>query len=164
VVVWPSSIEAWHEGKCVARHERCYSRQQPILNLEHYLDVLERKPGALAGSTPLEQWRRQGRWPDSYDRLWQSLMKRHGKQAGTREMIELLLEGRRLGYDRLQQAVELALEAGSSDAAAVRYLLNAADLEREQPETLDVGVLSRYERPLPVLVNYDELLSQEVVQ
>ena len=91
-------------------------------------------------------------------------MKRHGKQAGTREMIELLLEGRRLGYDRLQQAVEMALEAGSSDAAAVRYLLRAADLEREQPETLDVGVLSRYERPLPVLVNYDELLSQEVVQ
>jgi hypothetical protein len=35
------------------------------------------------------------------------------KQVGTREMIELLLEGRRLGYDRLQQAVELALEAGS---------------------------------------------------
>lgn len=164
VVVLPSSIEAWHEGKCVARHERCYSRQQPILNLEHYLDVLERKPGALAGSTPLEQWRRQGRWPDSYDRLWQSLMKRHGKQAGTREMIELLLEGRRLGYDRLQQAVELALEAGSSDAAAVRYLIKAAELEREQPERLDVGVLSRYERPWPVLVNYDELLSQEVVQ
>jgi hypothetical protein len=48
------------------------------------------------------------------------------KQVGTREMIELLLEGRRLGYDRLQQAVELALEAGSSDAAAVRYLIKAA--------------------------------------
>jgi hypothetical protein len=23
----------------------------------NYLDVLERKPGAMAGSTPLEQWR-----------------------------------------------------------------------------------------------------------
>ena len=67
VVVLPSSIEAWHEGKCIARHERCHSRRQMILNLEHYLDVLERKPGALAGSTPLEQWRRQGRWPESYD-------------------------------------------------------------------------------------------------
>lgn len=164
VVVLPSSVEAWHEGKCVARHERCYSRQQPILNLEHYLDVLGRKPGALAGSTPLEQWRRQGRWPESYDRLWQGLMKRHGKQAGTREMIELLLDGRRLGYDRLQQAVELALQTGSLDAAAVRYLLTAGDLERARPEMLEVGALSRYERPLPVLVNYDELLSPEVVQ
>jgi hypothetical protein len=30
-----------------------------LLNLEHYLDVLERKPGAMAGSTPLAQWRQQ---------------------------------------------------------------------------------------------------------
>lgn len=164
VVVLPSSIEAWYEGQCVARHERCYSRQQVILNLEHYLDVLERKPGALAGSTPLQQWRQQGRWPDSYDRLWQSLMKRHGKQAGTREMIELLIEGRRRGYDRLQRAVESALDMGSTDAAAVRYLLTAEDLERVPPEILDVGSLSRYEQPVPVLLNYDELLSGEVIQ
>jgi hypothetical protein len=33
----------------------CYRRQQQILDLEHYLDVLYRKPGALAGSKPLEQ-------------------------------------------------------------------------------------------------------------
>ena len=32
-----------------------------IRDLEHYLDVLERKPGALAGSTPLAQRRVQGR-------------------------------------------------------------------------------------------------------
>lgn len=164
VVVLPAYVEAWHEGKRIARHERCYSRQQPILNLEHYLDVLERKPGALAGSTPLQQWRQQGRWPDSYDRLWQGLIKRHGKQDGTREMIELLLLGRRHGYDQLKQAVETALEMGSSDAAAVRYLLTAEDLERPQPESLDVGALARYERPLPVLASYDELLSVEVIQ
>jgi hypothetical protein len=41
----------------VARHERCYRRQQQILDLEHYLDVLYRKPGALAGSKLLEQKR-----------------------------------------------------------------------------------------------------------
>jgi hypothetical protein len=60
--------------------------------------------------------------------------------------------------------VELALETGSTDAAAVRYLMTAGDLERVQPELLEVGNLSRYERPLPVLVNYDELLSADVVQ
>ena len=88
--VLPAYVEVWQEGRCVARHERCYRIQQEILNLEHYLDVLERKPGALAGSKPLEQWRQQGRWPSSYDRFWQALMDRHGKQNGTRQMIELL--------------------------------------------------------------------------
>ena len=35
----------------IGERERCYRRQQQILDLEHYLDVLYRKPGALAGST-----------------------------------------------------------------------------------------------------------------
>jgi hypothetical protein len=42
--------------------------------------------------------------------------------------------------------------------------LTAKELERVPPEILDVGFLSRYEQPLPVLHNYDELLSGEVVQ
>ena len=42
-------VEVWHEGAQVACHERCYNRQQKIRDLEHYLDVLRKKPGALAG-------------------------------------------------------------------------------------------------------------------
>ncbi len=45
VKIYAERIEVWHEGKEVARHERCYSRQQKVLDLEHYLDVLEHKPG-----------------------------------------------------------------------------------------------------------------------
>ena len=67
--ITPTTVELWHEGKCRASHERCYGRQQEIFNLEHYLDVLEHKPGALMGSKPLAQWRQLGRWPASYDQL-----------------------------------------------------------------------------------------------
>ena len=89
--VYASWVELWHDGRCVARHERCYRRQQQVLDLEHYLDVLYRKPGALAGSRPLEQQRRAGLWPASFDQIWQSLVERHGKQSGTRQMIEMLM-------------------------------------------------------------------------
>lgn len=99
-------VEMWHDGLCVARHERCYGHQQQVLDLEHYLDVLSRKPGALAGSRPLEQQRRAGLWPASFDQIWQSLMTRHGKQVGTRQMIELLKLTRRFGRDRLREAIE----------------------------------------------------------
>ena len=105
----PSTVEIWHQGRCVARHARSYDRYQEILDLEHYLDVLEHKPGAFAGSKPLEQWRRAGRWPVSYDQYWQALMERHGRQHGTKVMIELLQFGRRYGYDRLRTAIESAL-------------------------------------------------------
>ena len=53
--VWPQSVEIFHDSDLVARHERCHGRGHQILNLEHYLDVLEKKPGAMAGSTPLHQ-------------------------------------------------------------------------------------------------------------
>jgi transposase len=61
--IHPLHVEIWHAGRLVARHERCHSRRQHVLDLEHYLDVLSHKPGAFAGSKPLAQWRAAGRWP-----------------------------------------------------------------------------------------------------
>lgn len=154
------TVELWHEGMCVARHERCYSRQQQVLDLEHYLDVLRKKPGALAGSTPLAQWRQAGRWPECFDRLWQALITRHGRQPGTRLMIELLSLGAGEGWDRLRTAVEQALSLGCHDVAAIRHLLVAGQLHRPAIAAIDVGALARYERPQPVLSGYDQLLRE----
>lgn len=151
-------VEVWHEGRRVATHERCYGRHQEVLNLEHYLDVLERKPGALAGSTPLAQWRQRGHWPAGYDTFWQGLMVRLGKQAGTREMIGLLQLGRVHGQTALRRAITEALALGVQDSAAVRHLLSTPQLERPRPAVVEVGVLAAYERPLPDLGPYDRLL------
>jgi transposase len=156
--LYSTYVELWHEGHCVARHERCYSRQQQILDLEHYLDVLEKKPGALAGSKPLEQWRQAGRWPESFDHLWTGLMKRHGKQSGTRQMIDVLKLGRQHGYGRLREVVELALLSGSHDVCAIRYLLSATPRSAPELPVMELGLLGRYERPLPVMNDYDQLL------
>jgi hypothetical protein len=136
----------------------CYRRQQQVLNLEHYLDVLSRKPGALAGSRPLEQQRQAGLWPESFDVIWQSLMERHGKQGGTKQMIELLQLGKQNGRSRLREAIETALTTGCTDAAAVRHLFHARDLHRVPCEAIDIGSLERYQRPMPVVNQYDQLL------
>ena len=157
--VYSSYVEIWHEGRCVARHERSYSRLLEILDLEHYLDVLDHKPGALAGSKPLEQWRQKGRWPASYDRIWEQLMIRNGRQNGTRRMIELISFGKTHGYERLQLAVESALKMGSCDISTVQYLMTSEQLDRDRAEPIDVGPLGCYERPLPVLTDYDQLLA-----
>ena len=160
--VLPAYVEVWHEGRCVARHERCYRIQQQILDLEHYLDVLECKPGALAGSKPLQQWRQQGRWPSSYDRFWEELIVRHGRQSGTREMIELVQLGRQHGYGKLDDALKQALELGCSDTAAVQHLMTRAQLDRAVVPRLELVALMAYERPLPSIENYDHLLGREV--
>lgn len=169
VRVLPAKVEVWHDGRRVAVHERCYQRRQQVLDLEHYLDVMVRKPGALAGSRPLAQWRAAGRWTVAYDQLWQRLQQRHGKQAGTRLMIEVLQLGRGSGYSRLTQAVEQALQLGTHDAAAVRYLLgqsqefssgSSGPLVEALPALSSTRsqVVEHFARPLPNLSDYDLLL------
>jgi hypothetical protein len=112
----------------------------------------------MAGSTALVQWRQQGRWTESHDRLWRNLNARHGRQNGTRAMVEVTLLGREYGYDRLEQTITKALELGCSDAEAVRYLLLAGGLERKPPEPVDTRALAQYDRPMLPLTNYDGLL------
>jgi hypothetical protein len=162
VRLYPSHVEVRNEGRCIARHERCYERCQQVLDLEHYLDVLERKPGALIGSKPLAAWRQRGLWPESYDRLLAQLIERHGQPSGTRQMVQLLSLIRPHGHARVRAAVEEAITLGCADAAAVRHLVEAVDLTHARDALIELGELSRFERPAPVMTDYDGLLGQEV--
>jgi hypothetical protein len=160
--IYPSHIELRDEGRLIARHERCYERCQQVLDLEHYLDVLERKPGALIGSKPLAAWRQRGLWPESYDRLLEELIHRHGQPSGTRQMIQVLSLIRPHGHERVRAAVEEVNTLGCADAAAVRHLVEAVNLTHARNALIELDALSRFERPLPVMTDYDGLLGQEV--
>jgi transposase len=164
-VVGPSWIEIKHDNRCVARHERCYGRGHQILNLEHYLDVLEKKPGAMANSTPLAQWRQAGRWPECLDRIWRQLEERHGKSGGTREMITLVRAGSGSGWSRLIASVEEALRLGARDAAAVLHIMNMPDAEQRKQYAIALAEeLAQFERPMPAMDEYDLLLTPGGIQ
>jgi hypothetical protein len=72
----------------------------------------------------------------------------------------LLHAGKQQGWDRLKKAIEQALTLGCTDAAAVRHLLSFSELARPLLAGCEVGDgLERYERPLPVMSEYDLLLT-----
>jgi len=160
--VYSSVVEFRQNGVRIAQHERSYERSQQILDLEHYLEVLERKPGALRGSKPLAQWRAQGRWPDSYDQLWKLMNEKHGRQSGTRSMVAVIRMGREFGYAKLESSVAQALALGCTDEAAIRHLLMSDGLQHAAATTVEIGVLAAYERPLPTMTEYNQLLTIEV--
>ncbi len=64
-----TQVEVWHAGHCVARHARCYSRQQQVLDLEHYLDVLDHPPPGAVDIGPLASYDRPPPSLHSYDQL-----------------------------------------------------------------------------------------------
>jgi len=157
----PNCVESGTKAAASPATNAVYERHQQVLDSEHYLDVLERKPGALIGSKPLAAWRQRGLWPESYDRLLAELIGRHGKQSGTRQMIQVLSLIRQHGHQRVRAAIEEALALGCSDVAAIRHLAEAADLVCARSTIMELGALSRYARPKPSLTDYDGLLGQE---
>ena len=74
-------------------------------------------------------------------------------------MIGLLQLGRTHGQAQLQGAIDAALMLGCTDEAAVRHLVTAQSLEHARPATVEVGMLAQFERPLPTVGEYDQLLT-----
>jgi hypothetical protein len=77
-------------------------------------------------------------------------------------MIQVLSLIKQHGRERVHAAVEEAITLGCADAAAVRHLVEAADLTHARSALIELGVLVRFERPLPAIADYDGLLSPEV--
>jgi hypothetical protein len=145
---FPRSIEAWAGGRLVAHHERAQEPRGERLQLDHYLELLHRKPRALAGSLPLQQARAAGSWPLVYDRFWTELKRRHGDSEAARQMVDVLMLHRVEEADEVETAVSLALEYGCRESAAVAILLRQLRVGEPTAERLaDLGQLARYERP-----------------
>jgi transposase len=159
-----TKLELVHVGQVVARHERLQDRHGQRLELDHYLELLWRKPGALSRSLALRQAREHGRWPEKYDELWDHLRLRYGETEGTKHLLEVLLMHRDAEAEEVHTAVELALEYGCYDSGAIALLLR--QLQATEPTAaplLDLGTLSRYERPANRdFGQYDQLTSMSL--
>ena len=86
-----------HDGpRVVARHARCPGKGGQVLLLDHYLEILARKPGALPGATALAQARAAGTFTAEHEAFWAAARAGHGDAGGTRALVEVLLLHRHL--------------------------------------------------------------------
>jgi len=105
----------------VARHERATVRGSQTLVLDHYLEVLVRKPGALPGATALVQARATGTFTATHEAFWAAARKAHGDSGGTRLLVEVLLLHRHHSHAGVVAGITAALAVGalSPDVVAV---------------------------------------------
>jgi hypothetical protein len=157
----PMAVEVHHGGEVVARHPRLHLRYAERLELDHYLDLLIERPGAFAGSLPLDQERRRGAFGPAHQLLWDRLKDRWGEQAGTRQMIEVLLLRRSHPASVHAEAISSALRLGVADSTAIATLCrHLREASAPIPPPVDVGALSRYDRELLGVGGYDALLGE----
>jgi transposase len=149
-----------HGGAVVARHERLHGKFGTSAQLDHYLELLQRKPGGLEHSLALAQERDRGAWPGCFDELWAALTGRYGRSEAARQMVDVVMLCRDHGAERVTLAVRGALAAGAHDGRAVQVLARRAETARTTPAPLDdlEPRLAAHARPASDLTDYDQLL------
>ena len=156
------TVEVLDAGKVVARHERAVGRHIEVLSLDHYLEILTRKPGALAGATALAQARAAGVFTTAHQAYWDAVRAARGDTAGTRALIEVLLAHRTVPAAGLISAMEKAVPAGVLDPAVV-VIEARRGAEQTLAPVVPIGALARYDRPKPDLAGYDQLLTDQLL-
>jgi transposase len=152
-------LEAVADGKVVARHQRSLHKGTEDLVLDHYLEILVRKPGAMPGSTALAQARASGAFSGVHERFWAEARRRLGDGAGTRALIGVLLLQRRMPAAVVIEAMAAALAIGSIDAEVVAIEARRIEARRPPAAVVPIGVGARDIRPAPRLEGYDALLA-----
>ena len=143
------------DGVAVASHGRGVHRRSEILDLDHYLEVLWRRPGALPSATALAQARASGRFRPEHQQFWDLARRRHGDAAGTRALCDVLLLHRHHRPDHVLCGIRAALSIGSVDPGVVSVETRRA-VEHLEPEP-PIGPVER----VPDLSIYDQLLTIE---
>ena len=143
----------------VACHERLHGRFGTAARLDHYLELLQRKPGGLQRSLALAQERERGAWPGCFDELWAALTERYGASEAARQMVDVLLLAREHGPARVELAVRGTLAAGAVDGRAVAILARRSGPPRPALPLAGLpGRLAAHDRPEPDLADYDTLI------
>lgn len=148
--VYPWELVLVAEGEEVARHRRCFERYQTVYDWQHYIGVLQRKPGALRNGAPFSEM------PERLQTLQRHLLRHEG---GDRVMAQVLAAVVSEGLEPVLVAVELALESGNISGDHVLNVL--ARLQSPLMTLTPVETsLTLSEEPLANVHRYDHLRTQ----
>jgi hypothetical protein len=149
--LYPERVVVLSQDDERVSHERLFDRGQTRYDWQHYVPLIERKPGALRNGAPFADL------PAPLQRLRAQLLKRQG---GDRVMAEVLAAVPKAGLEAVLVAVELVLESGAVNAEHIHNVL-----ARLQPTPAIPKVethLAVAEAPVADAGRYDCLRSEEV--
>jgi hypothetical protein len=124
-------VALFHAGKRLATHPRVFGNNKWQLDPDHYLELIQQRPGAFYEARPLRQWRQS--WPAALERLLARFQENQGETAGIKDFINVLLLYREHSGEAIVAAVKLALENHLSSSQGVKHLLQQSKMERLAP-------------------------------
>jgi transposase len=151
VRLYPDRVVIVADADVVAEHARAVDRDHVVYNWQHYLPLVERKPGALRNGAPFADL------PEPLQRLRRALLRHEG---GDKVMARVLMAVPTHGVDAVLVAVELVLESGRPSADHVLNVI--ARLADGPPAPSVATALTVAAAPLADPNRYDTLRDEEV--
>jgi hypothetical protein len=144
-------------GEVIARHPRCYDREDMVFDPVHYLPLIERKINALDQAAPLADWD----LPPEFATL-RRLMEARMLKMGRREYVQVLRLLETFDIDDLHAAVKKALHLGAVGFDAIKHLV-LCHVEKRPPKlNLDVyPYLPRANVETTSVASYMTLMSKD---
>ena len=155
--LYPSRVAVVANDSVVASHERLSDEGQTRYDWQHYIPLVQRKPGALRNGAPFADM------PEPLQRLRRALLREAG---GDRVMARVLAIVSSAGLEAVLVAVELALETGPpSGRVSVEHVVNVLARLNAKPAPENVATtLQVSQPPLANTVRYDSLRAQDDAQ
>jgi transposase len=142
--VFAARIEVHCREGLIATHPRLSGKGRVSLKLEHYLDLLERKPRAFDHAAPVRAAR--AHWPANYSALLQVLREREGEAEGTRAFILVLRQHEHHPASRVHQAVTETLAHASPSIGLFMEILDRKFRAAQPTVSLPPAVTVRWPR------------------
>ena len=153
VRLYPERVVIVADHDVIAEHPRAVDRDQVSYDWQHYLPLVERKPGALRNGAPFTEL------PAPLQQLRRALLRHEG---GDKVMARVLMAVPTHGLDAVLVAVELVLESGRPSAEHVLNVL--ARLTDDPPPPSVATTLTVTTAPLADPHRYDTLRDEEVTR
>jgi hypothetical protein len=147
--LYPASVVVVADDRIVARHDRLSNASETRYDWQHYIPLLQRKPGALRNGAPFADM------PEPLQQLRRGLLRNPG---GDRVMAQVLAIVLTAGLDAVLVAVELALETGPPGKVSVEHVVNVLGRLNAQPAPPTAAThLKATTPPLADTARYDRL-------
>ncbi|MDX5934101.1 IS21 family transposase [Acidithiobacillus thiooxidans] len=142
------------ESAVIATHARRMGRDKTITDPQHYLQVLERKPGALRNGLPFQKL------PRAITLVQEHLQ---AKAGGDKAFVEVLLAARDHGMGILETACAMALEQKTVTVTVILNLVHRLAHPLPPPPQQTPEALHLKEEPTADCSRYDTLRGKPYV-
>ena len=148
--LYPARVVVVADDTIVASHDRLGERSQTRYDWQHYIPLVQRKPGALRNGAPFADM------PEALLQLRRGLLRHSG---GDRVMAQVLALVPTAGLEAVLVAAELALESGPpSGRVSLEHVVNVLGRLNAAPAPGNIQTaLQVLEPPLANTARYDTL-------